>query len=646
MKYLVLLVFVFSVTAFAQNEGLKNRNISPARDSVKKKVVVDTVRFQQQLPFARTNPYISDSSYLWQDYRYAADFFSTSGLGFTRSLGTICQPEELTLYGFGNRMISVFQDGDLLNDRSSKGFVFAQLQGEGVEKIEMPALPRGFLYGPWNNPVSVQALSISGISAVPYTRIRYFQAPFLEAYFDFRQQQIFFKKLFAALEVSNYKKDEGYSASASSMWQASLQLLYPVTRQISIGSNYRFTRFAPGLFGGVAMDSVKGKYSNPDNVLYDEILAPVSTPNHYYTMYRNALSVTARYKASELLYNEASVYGQESVTQFRLNAADTVGSPGRISFNQIVKTAGFRLRHDVQLDWFKLSLHEGYENSTGKDSMYSGIPDYSRWFVSGNATFSAGSQLQASVFAKISGNKQQTMPGLGGDIQLYINPQVSAYAGVSTFQRERSLQENKKTTYLVGEARMAYSGKDEQLSLTAYGYSSTDAVGGMQILKLSGNTLVRTVVPSVRVQAVGGAIQARKQLGVFLIEGAFSGFSAKEQSGSNAEIPLFSGKVGVYYKNVHFDSSLMVKTGFVTNFFSSFTPLAYDIFYNTTYRDNAIESVPANADVSFYMAGEVKKRAIVYFTWENLLDRKYYLTAYYPMPRRGLRFGIAWQLFN
>ncbi|MBI5726873.1 MAG: hypothetical protein HY965_03400, partial [Ignavibacteriales bacterium] len=48
----------------------------------------------------------------------------------------------------------------------------------------------------------------------------------------------------------------------------------------------------------------------------------------------------------------------------------------------------------------------------------------------------------------------------------------------------------------------------------------------------------------------------------------------------------------------------------------------------------------------YFMAGEIKKRAIVYFTWENILDRKYYITAYYPMPRRGLRLGIAWQLYN
>jgi outer membrane cobalamin receptor len=50
--------------------------------------------------------------------------------------------------------------------------------------------------------------------------------------------------------------------------------------------------------------------------------------------------------------------------------------------------------------------------------------------------------------------------------------------------------------------------------------------------------------------------------------------------------------------------------------------------------------------VDFTLAGEIKKAAIVYFTWENLFDETYYIVPYYPMFRRGIRFGVAWELFN
>ena len=75
------------------------------------------------------------------------------------------------------------------------------------------------------------------------------------------------------------------------------------------------------------------------------------------------------------------------------------------------------------------------------------------------------------------------------------------------------------------------------------------------------------------------------------------------------------------------------------------------VFYYTgknnvyTYEHGVIE-VPASNKLDFTLVGEIQKVAIVYFTWENLFDNNYYITPYYPMPARNLRFGVAWELFN
>jgi hypothetical protein len=50
--------------------------------------------------------------------------------------------------------------------------------------------------------------------------------------------------------------------------------------------------------------------------------------------------------------------------------------------------------------------------------------------------------------------------------------------------------------------------------------------------------------------------------------------------------------------------------------------------------------------LDFTLAGEIKGAAIFYFIWENLLGNQYYITPYYPMPERNIRFGLAWELFN
>jgi hypothetical protein len=65
--------------------------------------------------------------------------------------------------------------------------------------------------------------------------------------------------------------------------------------------------------------------------------------------------------------------------------------------------------------------------------------------------------------------------------------------------------------------------------------------------------------------------------------------------------------------------------------------------YSAT-RDDLRESV-AGGTIDFILIGHIGK-AYVHLIWENLLDRKYVTTYYYPMPERNLRFGISWEFEN
>jgi outer membrane receptor protein involved in Fe transport len=38
--------------------------------------------------------------------------------------------------------------------------------------------------------------------------------------------------------------------------------------------------------------------------------------------------------------------------------------------------------------------------------------------------------------------------------------------------------------------------------------------------------------------------------------------------------------------------------------------------------------------------------AVVHFTIENLLNTKYYVVPFYPMPDRNLRLGVTWEFLN
>ena len=102
-------------------------------------------------------------------------------------------------------------------------------------------------------------------------------------------------------------------------------------------------------------------------------------------------------------------------------------------------------------------------------------------------------------------------------------------------------------------------------------------------------------------------------------------------------VPEIFSKSGIYISDSLFSSNLNLKSGFVFTYYGKIK------YLNTL--GSIFETNPAYT-IDFTLAGRIRNAATVYFTWENLLDEKYYLIPYYPALGRNLRFGIAWDLFN
>ena len=117
------------------------------------------------------------------------------------------------------------------------------------------------------------------------------------------------------------------------------------------------------------------------------------------------------------------------------------------------------------------------------------------------------------------------------------------------------------------------------------------------------------------------------------LETASSFYWQQNSSSLFYEFPKTKSSVGIYYRDILFNSNLNLKTGFVS-------------YYTGKSRYTLGADIPASTRIDFTLSGEIRKVAMVYFTWENLLGTNYYIIPYYPMPGRSIRFGIAWELFN
>ena len=102
---------------------------------------------------------INNNDLLHNDYKYTGDYLRLFPFNFIKDLGFTGQPNETFLYGVGNNSISYLMDGISINDRYSNSFNLNLIQSEDTDSIEIVPLPRGFLYGSYSNPVSVNFIT-------------------------------------------------------------------------------------------------------------------------------------------------------------------------------------------------------------------------------------------------------------------------------------------------------------------------------------------------------------------------------------------------------------------------------------------------------------------------------------------------------
>ena len=104
------------------------------------------------------------------------------------------------------------------------------------------------------------------------------------------------------------------------------------------------------------------------------------------------------------------------------------------------------------------------------------------------------------------------------------------------------------------------------------------------------------------------------------------------------DVPELQFVGGVFLNGFFFDDNLFLKAG--VQFYYTGT----NNVYSNVWRE--IITVEPSNKIDITVAGEIKGVAIVYFGWENLFSSQYFITPYYPMLERNIRFGLSWELFN
>ena len=241
---------------------------SDSTTAIDKTVKPDSLIPIQGITLSDVSLIINKRTFLFYNYRYTGDFLRSFPFNFIADLGITGQPNETFVYGVGAGGISFMEDGVLWNNRFINALDLNEIQSEDIDSIEIVPSPRGFLYGPYNNPVTINFIMKDFLSPEPYSRIRYYEGPDGEAMFDGKFSARIAKKWNLSFQLTHRKTDSTFANNEFSMWQANTKLKYYLSNSINISAIYSFVDGDVLLNGAVDVDSIAKVSIDKDSLLY------------------------------------------------------------------------------------------------------------------------------------------------------------------------------------------------------------------------------------------------------------------------------------------------------------------------------------------------------------------------------------------
>ncbi len=568
---------------------------------------------------------IGRKTFLFTPYRYTGDLLRPLSLSFTKDLGFIGQPHEIFIYGVGGRGVSFLQDGVLWNNRYSNSLDLNLVQSEDIDSIEIVPSPRGFLYGPYNNPVAVNFIMRDFLSPEPYTRIRYYEGPNGEAMIDGKFNAQIAKRWNLSFQASNRSVDETYKNTDLSIWQANAKLKYFLSNSVNITGFYSFVSSSIGLNGGIDIDSVRKITSDVNSVIYDPA-APVVYPNRILDILQHNFGLRTLVKPFDNSQLDLSLYYHYILDELR-DLQDTL----EIADDIETKSYGAFIKYSQRIDLlsFKISSiyekNKSYQNNKNVNSSYYEDSFNYLAFSSVLTLNLFDDKLKPSVFYKYYDLHLEGFnsgrSGAGVDIEYEPTKNLSFYAGIS-----------KHSGHSIHDRKALEIGGKFSNSNVLIDVRFIDNEYDLYDRKIVAGPTPAVVLPSTKVSGFG--LNLNYQYWKILIETNTSYYFNDNKVIGVPELQ-FTG--GLYLKSKFFDDNLNLKSGFT--------------FYYTGKRSSFsgewgfVDVEPTNK-IDFILIGEIQELAIVYFVWENLFDNQYFITPYYPMPESSIRFGLSWELFN
>lgn len=630
--------------------------------------------FIKSINFGFKNNYsnrISHKDFSTEDYRNLSDIFTYMPFGFVQDLGALGQPNEQMFYGFGLSNISYTRDGVLLNNRLQNSYDLNKLNSERIDSLEIVPLTRGFLYSPYNNPVSVNLHSRFNFSTRAITKLKFYQASYDEGFIDVLFHTHITNNLNFGIGVSNSAIDSRFENSDYESWKLDAKIAYLVNDKINITANYFYTYDTLALFGG--LDTNTFANDNITTVLYGNNSSNTKSYRYQLTYNHNA-NVKVLTTLIPNSKTDLTFYYNSTSQKFMQNKDSLVSNLPIINHDNSIQTFGVRFQNYFNYNEISFDLIANYETTTAETDYQTNFTN-NIMTLSGNLSYQLSPMFVPSIFGKINNFSDglfndNLLLGFGGDISGSLNSSLSYYAGISWFEKQVSplsnsfiitnsqsmasfgMVINEPSSNRSSEVGLQFKFNYLNGSLSYFNYSSENSLiphtSGSSNDTLLINELYYFTQDDIKNSGINFSLNFK--LWRFSFSNNFNYYlnSRSERVYASPDYTL-AGKL--YYIDKLFNNNFDVKAGINYRFTGGQSPFVYDFEKSLQMTSELTplvdySDVPTSFQLDIFMAGTIQELATIFVTIENILDTEYYIAPYYFKQPLTLRLGVTWLMFD
>ncbi|MDH3252849.1 MAG: TonB-dependent receptor plug domain-containing protein, partial [Ignavibacteria bacterium] len=590
----------------------------------------------------------------WLHHRYLGEVLMTYPGVVMREQFSLGHYSQLTMRGVDWRGIAYTMNGRLLNDPSSGIYNPYYVVAEYGDRFEIVTGTRAFLYGLNSTGGIVNMVTRNYNSNRPLSKINYTEGGYNEQYSDGTFSQNISRRLNFTFGFQHQSTDTRFINGTHLAWNARVKLRYELSRKLNLILSEYYTSTKTQMNGGVQVaDGVT-------EISFDPLRATVRNASSYEKANRHDvdLSLVGTLLGDTTNVTTLTLYYSNSLREYR-DEPEGGFTPDSIAIRSDHRSSwmGALFTQNYDLEWQRLSVGgsieirqiEGSPNIGRRRNVIGGV-----W---GKEELLLSDRVILSGYARYDQYLGQSYLGAGADATIRLSSSLSVHGGFSFSRRVPTYQE------------LYWQGADVSRisSLDAEQHRNVEAGARLEIPSLLSTRLTvfhRTVTDPIRVLGYDGGgpftgilfvnaspirttgLEASVVVRpwVLTIEGTGTFLIQEDDTSTLGVYPRFTGVGGVYYWNSIFRGALDLKVG-VRGKISTrqdgeqFNPEVL------AYATNTGQPISAGSSIDFVLTARIGD-AHIHLLWENLLNSRYFLTPFYPVYERAVRFGISWQFLD